>query len=407
MHFYKSNKLVGFKYRFVSILNYVGSENARLAATEIAKLPDYANNGFHDAYLSSKLISITLKYIDEKELENVKNDLVKTCLLSALFGQISIEENNDESIDNVFISCRNNPDKSLKKSLESLIEEADTNSYEFCIEERNNLKNSCDLFIEFYEKNKSDIDIASGQFPDTVHIKDTHKGPQADDLQQTVFLSNPEEKCLIENKGSLIISNLRPCIGLVLLAENNDNGLACSAYHHMSCFDYKQASTHTDHLYSHTSELIAELAEKNYTKRVRLFITGCDFSTFPLALAFIIDFWNKNKIQPIADLNTYLLPSPQNIWGYCLVKLANDSCTIRAGSELYDKDRSLCKERGIYFEDPNVDSFDYESSQSNDEYSENSSQHTFTGRQTQGFFNSSTSPDNDTEIPLYKKRKLS
>lgn len=401
------NNIFNFKYRFVAILNYLGSDNAKRAAKEITNLPDKASDGFHDAYLTSKVISITLTYMTPEECMRFKTDLIRSNLLASLFGYSDIEEMADESIDNIFICCSENPDESLEDSLAGFIGSTKVKRFESIIKELVHLKISCESFIDFYDENKTDIKITLSNFKEVVKVENTHKGPQPEALQNTIFLSNPGEKSVITTNGSLIINNLRPCLGLVILAENENKSLACSAYHHMSA-DNDTESELNDMVFQ-ISQLTKELAEKEFTNNIRFFITGCDFYTFPLALRLITYYWNANKLNHIADLNFYFLPSPQGCWSYCLVKLVDDLCSIKAGSELHNLDSHLCAQRGIFFEcasseeDSDFYSSEDESllkAESSEEISKDKKQKRVT------FFYSDTSDDSSSsDEPLNKKSR--
>lgn len=362
------NTLINFKYRFVTILNYLGGDNAMRAVLDIEKLPSQPLDGFHDAYLKSKLISITLTYMTEEEFNRFKNDSIRSNLLAALFGLSDVEEQADESIENVFLHCIKNPEESLEDCLTSLLGDSELVPFESFMDELGYLKVTCDNFINFYEKNKAELEMQVGHFPDTVSIETTHKGPQADDLQKTTFLSNPEEELVLVNQGSLIINNLRPCFGIVILAENQSNQSACSAYHHMPQFNGNEMDLKS--LVLKIETLVQALITKDYTKHVRLFITGSNFASFPLALRVIMHCWNEPIINPGFITNAYLIPSPQGCWSYCLVKLVDGQCFIRAGSEFYNNDRVLCAERGIEFECSDFSGSDESSSFTSEESTE-------------------------------------
>lgn len=398
-----SNKLLNFKYRFVTILNYLGSDKAVAAAKEIENLPNEALDGFHDAYLTSKIISITLTYMTKEEFKRFEPDAIRSHLLAALFGFSSIEEQVEESLDNIFIYCSKNPEESLDDSLANMLESVALDPFELYWDELFDLKIACDSFINFYEQNKTDIEIRLAQFPDTISIENTHKGPRAQDLQETTFLSDPEEKSILFNNGSLIINNLRPCLGILLSAENSHKELACSAYHHMPFYDYDKGETEFNALLSKISPLIKELADKDYSHHIRVFITGSNFTSFPLALRLIMHYWNENTI----NANIHLIPSPQGCWSYCLVKLRDNICRIKAGSEFYNNDRALCEERGIDFENSDLDTFDEETSDESNSFSSESSED-ISSKQTKvrlRFFDSAIIDDNNEEQPLSKKRK--
>ncbi|MBA3536270.1 MAG: hypothetical protein H0T84_06650 [Tatlockia sp.] len=204
------DKILHFKTRFIQILRYLGSKNAELAASEIEKLPDFASDGFHDAYLTSKLLSIALTYMTEKEFKRFEKNSIKSILLATLFGYSRIEEQVDESIGNVFAYCKENPEESLEESLEKFIQDAQP--FVSFSNEIQELKLSCDLFITFYETYKTEIDLSGANFRDTFLIKNLHKGPEEDEEDEVVFLSDPSDKAFIEDNGTVIINRLRPCL---------------------------------------------------------------------------------------------------------------------------------------------------------------------------------------------------
>ena len=413
MPFGDLNKIRNFKYRFITTLNYLGTDNAKRALQEIENLPDLASDGFHDAYLTSKLISITLTYITKEEFKKFKSDPIRTKLLAVLFGLSDIEEQKSESIDNIFIYCSENPGESLEESLNNFLEDSDLKPFEEHIEDLIHLKSTCDSFCVFYETNKADIEMIPSIFLDTINIKNVHKIPQSENFQNTIYLSKPEEKHIMEHNGSLMINNLKPCLGLLIIAENQNGNLACSAYHHLPSYNSTKIDDHLKHLSSEISKLTDELAKKEYTNRIRLFITGSNLYTFPLALKLTMNYWNKYKEKHIADVNVYLFPSPQNCWSYSLVKLTDSICSIEAGSELYDNDRSLCAERGIYFYSPELDtdseeysnlgSSEEQNSQSSEESSDEISIDHNNKYKRNGFFNLEKYDTSSDEAPPTKK----
>ena len=339
------NKIQYFKNRFVQILNYLGSDNAKSAAMEIEKLPDSASDGYHDAYLTAKIISISLSYMNKNEFKRFKKDFILSNLLTALFGQSEMENMQLESIDNVFSYCNANPEESLEESLYALIGDWESDDFKSVYQDLKELKYCCNSFIEFYEKNKSDLDKASCNFPDSIMIKQTHKGPKAEDLQYAKYLSNPEEKLIMVNNGKAMINNLRPCHGLVVLAENDNKEVTCLTHHNYS-FSF-----------SDVKDAINEIKLKGYIHEVRFFITGGNLNTFSNALNLLMDYWNENKTRHIAHADFYLIPSPHDCWSYCLVDLIDGQCSIQAGSELYDNDFLLCAERNIPFENGSITNY--------------------------------------------------
>lgn len=333
------NKIQYFKNRFIQILDYLGSDKAISAANEIEKLPDFATDGYHDAYLIAKIISITLFHMPKKEFNRFKNDFIRSSLLAALFGQSDIENQESESIDNVFSFCEQYPQEFLEESFQALFGEDGEDPLRSVYEEIQVLKTSCQLFIKFYEKNKADLSIAASHFPDSILIEDTHKGPHLDDLKNATFLPRPDDKWIMKNTGKSMIGNLRPCLGLVILAENANHEVACLTHHN---YYFKLTNI---------KKAIEEMKLDGYKHEIRFFITGSDLNTFANALNLMMDYHTENRLTHIAHASFYLIPSPQNCAGYCLVNLVDGKFTIQTGSELYDNDISLCEERGIVFLD--------------------------------------------------------
>ncbi|MBA2710514.1 MAG: hypothetical protein H0U57_07985 [Tatlockia sp.] len=382
-------KITYLKNRFINILKFIDSPAILPAVALIENLPNEAINGFHDAYLTSKVISIVLTYLTTSEIKGFEKDWINSNLIAALFGISDSEDEADESLDNVIAKCKANPEINLLHSLNDFFEDAEVGCIDFRVQSLEQLKMYSDLYIDFYETNKNYF----GDNPDNIIIKNAHKEPEGI-KKSTKNLANPDEKFIIEKSGSLMISNLKPCFGILMLAENDNKDLACSAYHHMPEYTSNEIEKYTSYLYSEILKLTEELQLKGYKNQMSCVITGSDMTSFPLALNLLMKIWNENQIKSILDLDVYLMPSSIGSFTYCYANLENNCCEIWAGSELFDNDKVLCKERGISFEglDGNDSDFSSDSEQSDDSKSssenalEEKSPQKVLNRKRQGFF---------------------
>lgn len=425
----KYNKIQYYKFRFVNVLNFLGTTNTKLAAKEIAELPDYADNGYEDAYLTAKLLQITLTYITKSEFDKFENDDLRLTMLHALFAESDAEDSVQESMDNVFVYCEKNPEEDLEETLENCL--GGGCEYDESIHDNLKLlKSSCDSFIQFYEKHSSELNKSLDHFTDNLTIEDFHKGPLVDGFK-TKSLSHPDQKHIIESNGKLIINNMEPCLGLVIIAENNDEKTACLGYHVFPRHFIGENKSgeevfYADRLLSFIQDQIKSLKDKGYSQQTRFFFCGGNISSFPLALDLIMLYWQENTKNHFAHADFYLVPSAQHSQTFSYVKLKDNQCSIVAGGEYFDHDEALCKERNIEYEGDlltgsNSNHHHNNETSSNEEENEDEDESSSydTGRESTSsdnenivqnqkrkwmtFYSSSSDDDNDIQ-PIMKKR---
>ncbi|MBA2711230.1 MAG: hypothetical protein H0U57_11640 [Tatlockia sp.] len=389
------NKISFFKKRFIKILNFLGSENAKLASGEIQKLPDIAKDGFHDAYLTSKLLSIALTFLTKNEFKNFKKESLKANLLTALFALSEVEDQRKESIGNIFAYQEKNTEESLEEMLEIFDQEAE--SYKSYFQDLSEIKTSCDLFITFYETNLKELDQKNKNSVDVISIQNSHKTPQNDN-ENSIFLSNPDDKGLIENNGLIIINQLKPCLGILIIAENDSRITACMAHHYIpKTFEEKD-------LFSAITDLKTELNSKGYSSNLRLVITGGNLMSFSIGIKLIMNYWQDLNL--FENFKIYLAPSPENCWSHSVIELVDSQCSMQVGFELYGYDKYLCEEREIEFEGDDDSSNQISGFSSSDLISEESESNT--SEQSENSSDSGESSEeaskNSQEIYIIKKR---
>lgn len=339
-------KIQAFKNRFHQVLSYIAEDTpqTKRVLDDIVALPDAATDGFHDAYLTAKLITITLMHFNEQYFKQSQPDNLQKIMFKILFDT-SIEEQMEESLDNIFASCDETKEP-LTDCLEATFRDMDVLLEKDFFQELQLLKKTCFAYIEFYDIHKNDIQLSINGMTDTLVIQDTYLGLEpVNELKDAVFLTEQGAKKLFENNKTFVINEMMPCLGVLVFSENEKQELSCYAQH-VSASDYSTPQGHIS-LFHTINENINILRQNGFTHNIRTFMTGGSIESFALSLNLIMQQWEVGKASPLFMQDIYLLPSPQGSFSHCIVELSNNRCLITVGGELHESDRSLAQAKGF------------------------------------------------------------